>query len=536
MSRRPPILGGARKRAIALLVALSFGQAGAMVAAAFATRDVFSFLRYGGPEMPLAGLAVMSVAGLVLFACRALEGRVGERAGQSYAAAIRRALFVHVTRMPHSAVARRRSGALALRYVGDLAAFKGWIARGLARLISAMITIPAALAVLYLLEPWLMFAAIGPLSLVLAGIFLLSGSLGEAHASLRNRRTRLAAAMAERLPQGIQLRRSGRIKAELRALDAWSGDVADAGVRRESLAATVRALPDAGAGLAGALCLAVCMWLGLGIPEAVAALTALGMVVWPLRHLADVSDRRRAFLVASSKLDRLLAAERIPAAEKTEAAQDAPAVVIEGADLPGGAQVDLVLAQGEQRRLAGPQSSGKSALMLALAGFELPLVARRLCVLGQRPEALRTGEVHFLGRQSPGLAGTLRREVTLGIGRSAGDEEIIAALRAAGLDAAVTRVGGLGGKIAEGRRNLTATEQTGLLLARALLARPKLALIDADEIGLQREGLGRLLDHLAKIGSAALVVTSDAEATLRLGRPITLAAPIMPTAKTRSER
>jgi ABC-type transport system involved in cytochrome bd biosynthesis fused ATPase/permease subunit len=535
MSQRPGILGGARKRALAVLVALSFGQAGAMVAAAFATRDVFAFLRDGGPAMPIGPLVVLAAGGLALFVCRALEGRVGERAGQSYAAAIRRTLFLHVSRMPHSAVARRRSGALALRYVGDLAAFKGWIARGLARLISASITIPAALTVLYLLEPWLLLAAIGPLGAVMAGILLLSGALGAAHADLRDRRVRLASAMAERLPQGIQLRRSGRLQTELRALEGWSGEVADAGVRRESLAATVRALPDAGAGLAGALCLAVCMHLGLGIPDAVAALTALGMVVWPLRQLADVSDRRRAYVVASAKLDRLLGTPRTPVARTAELRQDAPAVLIEAAELPGGAQIDLVLPPGEWRRLAGPSGCGKSALLLALAGFEMPLAARRVAVFGLTPEALGPGQVHYLGRQSPGLAGTLRREVTLGTGRAPDDAEIMAALQAAGLEAAVARLGGLAGKIAEGRRNLTASEQAGLLLARALIARPNLALIDADEIGLGREGLGRLLDHLADIGAAALVVTSDPEAILRLGPPITLTVPQPTPAKARRD-
>lgn len=525
MSRRPKILGGARKRALAVLVALSFAQAGAMVATAFATRDVFAFLRDGGEVMPFGALAVIAAGGLVLFACRALEGRVGERAGQSYAAAIRRTLFLHVSRMPLSAVARRRSGALALRYVGDLAAFKGWIARGLSRLISAAVTIPAALVVLYLLEPWLLVAAIGPLGAVMAGILLMGDPLGEAHADLRSRRARLAAAMAERLPQGIQLRRSGRMKTELRALKGWSGKVAEAGVRRESLAATVRALPDAGAGLAGALCLGACMHLGLGVPEAVAALTALTMVVWPLRQLADVADRRRAFLVASAKLDRLLDAPRMPMAQIEAGPQDAPAICLEAAEVPGGARIDLVLPPGDRRRLAGPSGSGKSALLLALAGFDMPLPARRFTVLGRDPEALAPGQVLYLGRQAPGLAGTLRREVSLGIGRVPDDAEIERALRAAGLDAAMARLGGLAGRISEGRRNLTASEQAGLLLARALLACPKLALVDADEIGLGRGALGRLLDHLASVGAAALVVTSDAAAVLRLGPPIMLEKP-----------
>ncbi|MEE4188725.1 MAG: ABC transporter ATP-binding protein [Roseobacter sp.] len=520
MSARPEILSDGRQHALALLVALSFAQAGAMVAAAFAARDVFRFLRDGGPVLPVGALVVIAVSGLVLFACRTLEGRIGERAGQSYAAAIRKTLFLHVSRMPLRDVARRRSGALALRYVGDLTAFKGWIARGLARLISASVTIPAALLVLYLLDPWLLAAASGPLAAVVLGILLMGTALGAAHARLRSTRARLAAAMAERLPQGIQLRRAGRVRTELRALKARSGDVADAGVHRETLAATVRALPDAGAGLAGALCLLVCMRLGLGIPEAVAAMTALSMVVWPLRQLADVADRRRAFLVASSKLDRLLASPRVPGGKGLPARDSKPAVAIDRAQIFGGAPLTLTLARGEQRRLAGPSGSGKSALLLALAGFDVAPSSKVFHVLGRAPSSLGPGEVLYLGPRSPGLAGTLRREVTIGLDRVPQDAEIAQALVTAGLADTLTRIGGLDGKIAEQRRNLSASEQVGLLLARGLLASPKLALVDADEVGLDRNALNALLDHFAAIETAVLVVTRDPAATLRLGRPI----------------
>ena len=513
MSHRPPLLGERRWLALALLVALALGQGATMVVTAFATRDVFVSLREGGAE-PAGALVALALAGIALCVLRALEGRVGERAGQSYAASIRMTLFRHVAAMPASAVAERRHGALALRYVGDLAAFKGWIARGLARLISASVTIPAALLILYLLEPLLLWAAIGPLAAVLAGIALLGPSLGAAHADLRSKRARLAASMAERLPQGIALRRSGRMRTETKALAAHSRAVADAGVRREGLAATLRALPDAGAGLAGALCLLTCLRLDLGMPEAVAALTAVGMVVWPLRHLADVADRRRAFAVAFAKLDRMLATERLPTPKRVEASAAADAIRIEGIEDPF---FDLTLRRGEMRRLAGPGSAEASRLLTGLAGLDLAPPARRFEVCGAAPGALKSGRALYLGPHAPTLRGSLRREATLGIGRSPTDDEIEAALACAGLDGLLDRLGGLGGRVAEARRNLSADERARLTLARALLARPDIALIDADEIGLRGDLLAQLLDRLSEIGAAALVVTSDPEATLRLG-------------------
>jgi len=343
--------------------------------------------------------------------------------------------------------------------------------------------------------------------------------LGKAHAVLRNRRARLAAEMAERLPQGIQLRRAGRMRTELKALKRWSEDVAKAGVRHASLAAIVRAFPEAGAGCAAALVLGTCVWRGLDVPEAVAALTALAMVTWPLQQLADVADRRRAFLVAAEKLDHLLATPRIPKVVCGTAFQDAPAAHLEAAELPSGQVVSLRLERGEIRRLSEPLGIDKSSLLLALAGFEMRFPARHFEVFGKPPGALKQGQVLYLGRRSAGLAGSLRRDVILGIGRVPDDVEITRVLESCGLGPTVARLGGLDGKVHEGRRNLTTNEQVRLLLARGLLARPALALIDADDVGFDQHSLAVLLDHLANVGAAGLVNTSDPEIALRLGSP-----------------
>lgn len=520
MSRRPKITGDRRWAGLAALVCIALGQAVTMVVTAFATRDVIAALRDGAGTMPLQALAAIAVSGLAIFGLRSAEGAVGERTGQSYAAAIRRTLFLHMTRMPLSEMAHRRAGATALRFVGDLTAFKGWVARGLARLISASATIPAAFAILYLLEPRLALAAAGPIGLVMAAIFWLGRPLGEAHATLRSQRARLAAAMAERLPQGIALRRSGRIKTELRVLDDKSRRIVRAAVWRAWLAETVRAMPDAAAGVAGALCLWVCLDLGLGVADAVAALTALALVVWPLRHLADMRDRQKAFGVARAKLDAALSSRRMPAVARSDGDPDAPAVLMDGPSLPGVAPISLTLKRGQMRRLDGPRSCGKSRLLLTLAGFETPPREGTLETLGSTPAALTSGRILYLGPHAPMLKGSLRRELTLGTGRSPADDELEAVLRIAGLAELAARLGGLDGQVAEGRRNLTSTERARLYLARGLIGRPDLALVDADEIGLTGDDLSLLLDHFESCGTAALVVSSATALGDLLGAPV----------------
>ncbi|MEM7722401.1 MAG: ABC transporter ATP-binding protein [Pseudomonadota bacterium] len=507
MSRRPSITGDGRWMAMLALVGLALGQAATMVVTAFATRDVIGALRTGGREIPVQALLAIAISGFAIFALRSAEGALGERTGQSYAAAIRRALFLHMTKMPLSAMAERRAGATSLRFVGDLTAFKGWVARGLTRLISACITIPAAFLILYMLDPRLALAAAGPIGLVMVGIYWLGGPLGEAHADLRSKRARLAAAMAERVPQGIALRRSGRMKTELRALDTKSQGIVRAAVRRAWLAESVRAMPEAASGAAGALCLWVCLRIDLGVGDAVAALTALALLVWPLRLLADVRDRQKAFSVARAKLDAALSTPRLPTTGKVAAPSNAPAVRLVDLCLPGLEPINLTLAQGTMRRLSGPPSSGKSRLLLTLAGMEAAPRDGTLETLGNAPAALKSGSILYLGPKAPMLKGSLRRNLTLGTGRSPRDEELARILDLAGLTEMAARMGGLDGQVAEAARNLTSSERTRLYLARGLLARPRLALVDAEEIGLSGDALRLLLDHFAGCEAAALVVT-----------------------------
>ncbi|MEL6322677.1 MAG: ATP-binding cassette domain-containing protein, partial [Pseudomonadota bacterium] len=287
-------------------------------------------------------------------------------------------------------------------------------------------------------------------------------------------------------------------------------------------AETVRAMPDAASGAAGALCLWVCLTIGLGVADAVAALTALALLSWPLRHLADVRDRQKAFGVACGKLDAALSSPRLPMIAKANVDPDAPAIQLDRLSLPGLEPIDLTLERGALRRLSGPPSSGKSRLLLTLAGLDTAPSDGRLLTLGRHPAALPPGSILYLGARAPLLKGSLRRNLILGTARTPEDSDIEAILGRVGLSDLAARLGGLDGQVAEGARNLTSTERSRLFLARGLIARAYLALVDADEIGLNRDDMTLLIDHFQHHGTAALVVTAKDREHLFKDLPVVL--------------
>ena len=507
MSRLPPIAKGERRHPFRLLVAAALGQGAMLVASALAVREAIGTVRTGGETMPVTALAMLAATGIALAALRYAERVLAERVAQSYVSETREMLFLCLSKAPASWLAQRRAGSLSLRYVGDLTAIKNWVGIGLARAISASVMLPLAFVVLLAIDPRLGLGAGGPIGLALVIMLRLGPPLRDAQSKVRKQRARLAAAMGDRLKQATALRRAGRIGTEKRALRAQSAAIITTAMRRARLSAAIRAMPDAASGVATALALWICLHYRVPIGETVAALLTLSMIVRPMRHIADIRERRSAWLVASSKLEETINAPRIERLGRRVRGPRGGRAALMVSDVPlDGALVNLKLRRSAIRVLTAKDPAMASRLLMLAAGLEDP-EAGSFHVLGRHPAELDPQAVLYLGGASPSLRGSLRRDVLLGTGRSLEDEEIISVLEKVGLHPLLARIGGLDGRIDEGRRNLSAAEQRCILLARGILARPKLALIDADEVGLQPADIEMLITHFREIGSAALVAT-----------------------------
>jgi len=168
VSRMPSITGDGRGQRIALVVMTAIGQGVAAGVIAFATRDVFNALRVEEAAFPLVALLKIGLGGVALAGLRLSERVLAKRDGQDYAAAVRERLFLHMSGRPVGQISERRLGTMSLRFVGDLAAIKGWISSGLSRLISCAITIPVSLLILYLLKSTLGLAGIPAMSSISA--------------------------------------------------------------------------------------------------------------------------------------------------------------------------------------------------------------------------------------------------------------------------------------------------------------------------------------------------------------------------------
>ncbi|WP_108883223.1 ATP-binding cassette domain-containing protein [Anderseniella sp. Alg231-50] len=517
MSALPPITGEARWRGISLVVALALGQAAAAGIAAFATRDVFAAFRDASTALPVLALGLVASAGIAIALLRFGERVVAEQVGQNYAASLRLKLFRHMTRVSARDLSERRSGALSLRFVGDLAAVRGWVSLGLARMISSLIVLPAATGALFLMNPDLGIAAGIPIAIGLTVLVLAGPRLGPAHKRLRSRRARLAADMSERIPHAPELRLLGRVRTETRQMEDKTEKLIDAALERARGAALLRAIPDAVSGVAAASVFLVALHSGAPGAEAAGALAAVGLMVQPMRDLAGVWDRHRAWRVARDKCAALLAVPKLVGkdqADRQPLANQAQRLRFEAVTSGALSNFSVTAEPGRRIAVIGPNGAGKSTLLSLAAGLELP-ASGNVTVGGLMATGLTARErrrlIALVGTRSPILAGSMRRALTMGSDDRPDDAAIVAQAQAFGLAQVLDRIGGLDGKVSEAGRNLSAGEIRRVLLTRAALSRPGLLLLDEPDDALDQDGPGLVDQLIRECGATTLVVTHNLE-------------------------
>jgi len=190
--------------------------------------------------------------------------------------------------------------------------------------------------------------------------------------------------------------------------------------------------------------------------------------------------------------------------------------------------ISLTIMPGETVALLGPSGSGKTSLLMVLAGLERPS-AGRVELAG-----------HNLGMlNEDGLARLRRRHVGIVfqsfhlIPTMTATENVAIPLELAGergafaaAEAALARVG-LAHRLGHYPGQLSGVEQQRVAIARAFAAGPQLLLADEPTGNLDGETGRTVIDCLftehARLGTALLLITHDAELAARCGRAINLA-------------
>ncbi|MFB9235235.1 ABC transporter ATP-binding protein [Plantactinospora siamensis] len=458
---------------------------------------------------------------------------VQSSAAMGMEAAIRAELYAHLQRLPVGFHDRWQSGQLLSRITSDLSVIRRFLSFGLIFLIVNLLTYVTVVVLLVGLN-WPLGLLVGASSVPL---FLVSRRFTRYYLTASRRmQDQLGdvATLVEESAQGLRtIKAYGRRPQMARRFAGSAAELRDTAVGKGRLLARTSAEFD----LVPNLTMAAVLVAGtvaaargaLTIGELVAFVSLQLMLVWPVESLGWIIANGQEAMTAADRIQEVLDTEPEitdrPGAVPVAPGDTAGAVRFEGVHFgyPGTAApvlrgVDLTIEPGETVAIVGATGSGKTTLLALLPRLH-DVTGGRIMLDGRDVRDIRLDSLrHVVGAafEEPTLFSMSVRE-NLTLGRpDAGEDEVRTALAVAQAGFVYDLPWGLATRIGEQGLSLSGGQRQRLALARAVLGRPRVLVLD--------DPLSALDVHTESLVEAALArVLQDTTALVVVHRPSTIA-------------
>jgi ABC-type multidrug transport system fused ATPase/permease subunit len=442
--------------------------------------------------------------------------------GQAIVIGLRRDLFDHLTNLSLRYFSQQKAGWIIARLTSDVDAVSDVLSQGMPTLVSNVILLPAAVTAL-LIADWrlgLVSFAVLPPALILSRWFQ-----RVSHAANVEQRNRIAAVTAQ-IAESVAgmavvqaFNRERRFQAEFDALN-------DANRAQATYVQRIFSTFFPSIEFLGVLAMAAVLYVGshlyqhdtLTIGTLITAIYLLQLVFQPLQELSDVYGQLQSAGAAMVKIASILDEEPEirdrPGAKplkRLDGELDIDSVVFAYGKDPVLRGVSFHIAPGGCFALVGESGHGKSTLARLIGRhYDPDQGAVRVDGHDLRDVQLRSYRRQLgVVLQDPFLfSGTIASNIRFAK-PDATDEEVAAAAAAVGVDRVAARLsGGLDHEVREGGAGLSAGERQLISIARALLADPRILVLDEATSNIDRPTevlIEQALDRLLR-GRTSIII------------------------------
>ncbi|WP_205695533.1 ABC transporter ATP-binding protein [Conexibacter sp. SYSU D00693] len=473
------------------------------------------------PILVLCGLVVCATAALGVGTFLML------RSAEAVVLAGRLGLVRRILRLTMGAMGRQAPGDLLARVTGDTTLLRAITVQAATQALMGATTLGGALVLMGVVD-LVLLATVLTVVLALGGAMLLVlPRVRRAAAETQEAVGEVGSRLERALGAFVLVKSSGTEERELARIGAAAEDARRGGTRL----AGWTALAGSASGIASQVTFLVVLAVG-GLRVQAGAMSASDLIAFllyvffltaPVLQLINASTYFQAGRAALGRISAVQDLEAEDPGAPTPPARrwwsSRPASVrledvrftYPGAREPALDGLDLDVPAGGLTALVGSSGAGKSTLFALLQRFHHPDEGRVL-VDGRDartwPLADLRATTAYVDQRAPVMAGTLRENLTYAV-PEATDADVRDAVAACRLESVLERLGGdLDAEVASAGSSLSGGERQRIAVARALLQRPRLLLLDEVTSQLDAANEAALRDVVAEVARRTTVLVA----------------------------
>lgn len=482
-----------------------------------------------GISYALWGGAVMLAMGAVGFGCAVFCQRSASIASQGFGTNVRNALFRHINTLSYREIDKIGEASLVTRVTGDVTQMQSAVAMFI-RLVVRAPFIAAGSVVLCLLIDW-QTGLIVTGAAVLVGIVLWIIMKKSVPYYTRNQRKldRLAQVTNENLEGARVVRAFSKREKERDRFDAAAGEMLENSLVIAKITAWLNPLTYAIINLGVAAILFLSDFkVSTGTLSSGEVIALINYMMQILNAMVVISNLVSLFTKAHASMLRVDEVFDLqPGIDEGGRAQpdfNAPAIEMRGVNFSyaGTEQyslrdIDLCVQAGQTIGIIGGTGSGKSTLINLLPRL-YDATTGEVKIFGHNVKEYPLRELRFMFGVVPQNAslfsGTVRSNLFWGNDKAT-DEQFEAALKTACAYDFVQEKGGLETEVTEGGKNFSGGQRQRLTIARAVVAQPKILILDDSCSALDFATDAKVRKNIASLKDVTTILISQRASSLR---------------------